>query len=408
MSAKYQLHSHALSWSIAKYTTDVPLATDNKKKFKIKAITEIKESLNATKSKLDDEFKKRDFSRYWSQCDPFKSEKYIVSKVGQTFNVSNAWLKCFEIIMSYKLVDHITDEKKSTFLHFDNAAFPGSFVIATHHLVNTLFQQWAGKYVWKASSLIEKNKLNSDPLEDKYALYENYRNHWLMHEKNNGDVLVESNQKDFCEQLGNRVDLYTSDLGFDVSSDYNNQEYLQMPANIGQILTGLLTLRKGGCLITKQYTIFEPTTIAVMYATASFFDEFFIHKPYTSREANSETYLVGKGFKGGVYFDHPYIKAMMSIATGQAPKEISFIDASLYPKEYLSTIVKAARELARVQSDKINSDIERSNNAIKKGNYVFDEYQKNIAPTIIEWYKLCPILPIEKILNMKDSFRQAR
>jgi hypothetical protein len=67
-----------------------------------------------------------------------------------------------------------------------------------------------------------------------------------MHDNNNGDVLVEANQVDFCKQLGGKVDLYTSDLGFDVSSDYNNQELIQLPANIGQILTGLLTLKKGG------------------------------------------------------------------------------------------------------------------------------------------------------------------
>lgn len=406
------MHSVFKSWQI-KHEDNV-LSTDNEKKYRIKSLDSCKIELAATKSKLDDEYKNDKFAKYWNNCDPFKYEKTTVAYIGDTINVSNAWLKCFEIIQAYGLVNSIKDVHKTEFLHFDNAAFPGSFVIATHHLINTLYSKFAGKYMWRASSLLEANNQNSAPLEDKYGLYGTYGNHWLMHANNNGDVLIEENQLDFYKQLNQQVDLYTSDLGFDVSSDYNNQELIQLPANIGQILTGLLTLKKGGSLITKQYTTFEPALVAIMYATSYFFDEFYLCKPYTSRMANSETYLVGKGFKGAD-IEHPYIKAMFDRISNRIPINVPMFDAHSYPKEYLKLIIKSAKELTTSQIEKLDADIKRVNKCIAskyrghpRDNPVIKDFYDSVSSLIDEWYQVCPILPIsnEKKLKMKDALHQ--
>ena len=404
------MHSVFKSWRL-EHGDDI-LPTDNLKKYRIKSLDVCKVDLADTKSKLDYEYQKNKFAAYWSNFDPFKYEKATVAYIGNTVNVSNAWLKCFEIILAYDLIKSI--DELDAFLHFDNAAFPGSFVIATHHLVNTLYPKVSSKYTWRASSLLNANDQNAAPLEDKYGLYKNYKEKWLMHEGNNGDVLIESNQLDFKEQIGEQVDLYTSDLGFDVSSDYNNQELIQLPANIGQILTGLLTLKKGGSFITKQYTTFEPATVAIMYATAHFFDEFYLCKPYTSRMANSETYLVGKGFRGAT-LDHPYIKAMFDRISDRVPINAPIFDASLYPKTYLAMIIKSAKDLTASQIEKLDADIERVNKCLvnrhkgnPRDNTIVVDFYESIEPLIKEWYQVCPILPIpqEKKLNMNDALRQ--
>ncbi len=406
------MHSGFKTWRL---THGDILPTNNTKKYRIKSLDTCKQELSATKSQLDDEYKKYKFSAYWSNFDPFKYEKATVAYTGNTVNVSNAWLKCFEIILAYDLIGAINNEDVREYIHFDNAAFPGSFIIATHHLVNTLYPKVAGKYLWRGSSLLNANEQDSEPLEDKYKLYENYKNNWLMHENNNGDVLVEANQLDFQKQVGGQIDLYTSDLGFDVSSDYNNQESLQLPANVGQILIGLLTLKKGGSFITKQYTTFEPATVSVMYAVSYFFDEFYLCKPYTSRMANSETYLVGKGFKGGADLDHPYIKAMFDRIADRIPIKLPIFDASLYPKQYLASIIKSAKDLTATQIEKLDADIARVNKCLTsrykgnpRNNPVVEEFYESIEDVLVEWYKVCPILPIanEKKLNMKDAFRQ--
>ena len=407
MATKHSLFKeYSLKLSISDSKTAVILNKDiilNKKKYRISELDTEKDKLAAIKSKLDIEYKKPRFAAYWSNFDPFKYEKANIAQIGNTSNVSNAWVKCTELINAFDLANPLTNVRKKTFMHFDNAAFPGSFIVATHHLINTLYKKFAGKYLWRASSLLEANAQAAVPLEDKYGLYANFQDKWLMHKKNNGDVLNEANQIDFCDQLGNSVDLYTSDLGFDVSSDYNNQELMQLPANIGQILTGLLTLKKGGSLITKQYTAFEPTTISVMYAVSHFFDEFYLCKPYSSRMANSEMYLIGKGFHGGVYLTHPYIKALFDRISGRVPIDIPLFGYDDYPQEYLDIVIKSAVEMTALQSNKLDLDIKRTNQCLSnnykgppKDSPPVKEFYTSAESLIVEWYGLNPILPIER------------
>lgn len=382
-------------------------------KYRIKSLDALKIKLSTTKSQLDKAHAQKAFSGYWREFDPFKQEKDIIVKLGNTYNVSNAWIKCYEILLYYGLLPDKLKHKD--FLHFDNAAFPGSFIVSTHHLIMTKYE-WNDKYQWTGSSLIESNDFTTTQLEDKYGLYANYKSKWLMNLHNNGDVLVEDNQRDFHKQIGGKVDLYTSDLGFDVSSDYNNQEMIQAAANIGQILSGLMTLRVGGGFITKQYMTFEPITLSIMYATSFFFEEFYLCKPYSSREANSETYLVGKGFKGGATFEHPYIMAMMDRISKRVPIDVPLFDAKDYPPKYLSDIIKASTNIFNAQIDKINSDLARSSKCLSnyyRGNFshnpVVQEFRKEEEQKIASWYFYNPLHPIDnsKRLNMKDALSQA-
>ena len=454
-------HSSANKWLLSN-TDKKPIKINTTKKYRFKQLDELKKQLDESKSKLDDEYKKYKFSVFWANCDPFKYEKQTVAMIGCTLNVSNAWVKCFELVRSFELVENIKINKD--FLHFDNAAFPGSFIVATHHLIDTLFKDFAYKYQWRGSCLLNANEQNTNPLEDKYKLYANYKNNWLMSENNNGDVLNEDNQLDFYKQLHGKVDLYTSDLGFDVSADYNNQEKIQHQANIGQILSGLLTLKKGGCFITKQYTTMEPTTIAIMYAAASFFDEFYLCKPFTSRMANSETYLIGKGFKydadtietciltanpdaptdpdtsktskttsskatktkkrdsinkhsndNNDIINHPYIKAMFDKITGRKHIDIPIFDANQYPDKFIKKIIEATEELTELQISKLDLDIIRCNKCINgrfngkpRDDPIINEFYDSVESKIAEWYKLNPILPITNKLDMVDALYQEK
>jgi hypothetical protein len=301
-------------------------------------------------------------------------------------------------------------------MHFDNGALPGASIAATHHVANTIYREHSGKYIWRASSLLEVNSLG-----DTYGLYKNYKQNWLMHTGNDGDILREDNLYDFCEQLGNQVDLYTSGLCFDDIADHEDHEdhkdheLVHLPSNIGQILAGLFTLRKGGSFVIKQHTAFEPSTISVIFAAAHFFEEFYLCKPYSSRSTTSETYLVGKGFKGGVYFNHPYIRAMMLRMTGIINKEIPIFTSTVYPKGYLLSIVKAIKSLAETQTEKINTDIELTNKCANANtsnqleeNATVKAFHKTLEPTIIKWFTDNPVLPISdnKKLKMIDAFGQ--
>lgn len=390
----------------------------NETKYKIKSLYSLKEKLSAAKSQLDSFFDSKDgsplsrhFPRYWKEFDPLREAKDTVALMSNNYNISNAWLKCYELISYYELFGGF----KGKFIHFDNAAFPGSFLLATHHYASTINDSI--QYVWKASSLLDINEETQTPLEDKYGLYEFYADNWLMNDKNNGDVLVEGNQRDFYKQIGGKVNLYTSDLGFDVSADYNNQELIQLPANIGQIISGLVTLAKGGSFITKQYTYFESITVSIIYAAATFFKEFYICKPYSSREANSEVYLVGKGFKGFDTdpFENEYILAMLDRIKHKS--QVPLFDPKQYPKEFLNMIVTSATNIYEAQIAKINHDIESIKQCVSSAfrgptsqNPMVVEFIKAEEPKIESWYYHSPIKPIDtsKRLRMKDALGQRK
>lgn len=373
----------------------------NNIKYRINELDKIKKELSESKNKLDEKFNK-EFKKYWKRFDPFFREKKVVPILGNTNNVTNAWLKCYEILIYFDLIPKNTNDE---FLHFDNAAFPGSFVLATHHLVKTKYKDL--NYNWVASSLHDINESNKHPLEDSYGLYKNYKDKWLMSETNNGDVLLRKNQEDFYNKLNNKVSLYTSDLGFDVSSDYNNQELLQLPANIGQIISGLLTLKKGGCFITKQYMNFEPITISIIYATSQFFEEFYICKPVTSREANSETYLVGKGFKKPVDLNHPYIIAMLDRIENDLEKPL--FKKSNYPKNFIKDIVDISDTIFGDQIKKLNFSVEQVELSIKNAtdninlNPIVTKYNESINAEIENWYSKYNILPISNNDKLNTS-----
>eukprot|EP00276_Gloeochaete_wittrockiana_P005361 CAMPEP_0184669880 /NCGR_PEP_ID=MMETSP0308-20130426/79513_1 /TAXON_ID=38269 /ORGANISM="Gloeochaete witrockiana, Strain SAG 46.84" /LENGTH=92 /DNA_ID=CAMNT_0027116359 /DNA_START=20 /DNA_END=295 /DNA_ORIENTATION=- len=56
-------------------------------------------------------------------------------------------------------------------------------------------------------------------------------------------------------------------------------------------------LRKGGDFVCKIFDIYRPFNVGLFYLLYRHFDRVAIFKPLTSRPANSERYVVCKGFK---------------------------------------------------------------------------------------------------------------
>ena len=392
-------------------TEKKPLLPKNTKKYNVSSMMKLKKQLANEKNLLDDEFKKQNFGKFWREFDPFKKEKKLVAHLGNTYNISNAWLKCYEMLIDLELLPDDTDD----FLHFDNAAFPGSFMLATRHAIYTK-HSWKKNYRWVASSLINQNELNADPLEDKYKLYQNYPDNWLMTSEYDGDVLNRDVQQHFHDELKNQVDLYTSDIGFDVSNDYNNQELIQLPVHIGQIISGLLTMKKGAHFIVKQYMFFESNTISIIYGLSQLFEEFYICKPYTSREANSETYLVGKGFlQDSLTLEHPFVSAMFERIENKDKFSVPLFDWKQYPSKFKKQIVASAKEIFTRQIKKISLDIQRVNKCIKQRvkdapwkHPVVKEFHTSIEPDLEKWHTDMNISPIKTSnrLHMFDLYRQ--
>jgi hypothetical protein len=153
-----------------------------------------------------------------------------------------------------------------------------------------------------ANSLIRAIDGKKDPTGDRYGIFENNRDHWVMGERHNGDVTdidtIEIIEDQLFSVNPNGVDLYTSDIGIDVSDDYKHQEELNTLENLGQIILGLKLLKQHGNMFIKVYTYFTDYNLSLLVILRLVFDFMYIAKPLTSKPTNSEVYLVCKGYRG--------------------------------------------------------------------------------------------------------------
>lgn len=201
--------------------------------------------------------------------------------------VTNAWLKTYEMFVTEKIV-----HKTNKYIAFFNANAPGTSSMAFEYYMNKFHMDTCMD--WVASSLI-----GDGALTDTYGIIHDTKEKWLMHENNNGDVTDIKNILDFKDQLHNKfgrgVDLYFSDIGIE-ATNFDLEEHNEIKEVLGQNITGLLTLKTGGILITKQRNFITPFNISMLSFYSSKFKSFSIVKPKTSRALNSEVYIIGKGY----------------------------------------------------------------------------------------------------------------
>jgi len=274
---------------------------------------QMNDRLNLAKAQLDI-IPDNSYVKINQTLDLYRNLRTIMSKKYHMFDATNASLKMYELLVQMGLVN-CADLADKALNSFSNAELPGAFIIAINYYLKakclgTQFNWLASSYLPAAAAAVG----NVTILEDKFKLYETNRDRWLMGPRPNalpvdmadisGDVTEPNTvmtlgigiKKRFENTMG--AVLYTSDAGIDVSADYAGQEANTSAINYGQIISGFLTLTKGGNFVVKQYTFFAPFSRSLIGLVAAFFEEAYITKPATSRPGNSEIYLVGKGFKG--------------------------------------------------------------------------------------------------------------
>lgn len=313
------------------------------------------------KNPLDD-IPPKEYNRISQELDLYNGLKRHLS--GRMPFVTNATLKMHEMLSELDLLGH---EVRA----FLNAELPGAFVVALQNFVE-MMPGSKPNVDWVASSyapVIKDSGPASKILGDKYGMYSKYRKNWLMGPRPNalpdgvaevdGDVTnvmtVVLLASAVHTRFGAGATLYTSDAGIDVSDDYNRQEEKTLLLNFGQVICGLFSLAPGGCLITKQYSYFLPASRELIMLVSACFEEVYIVKPVTSRPANSEIYLYGKGFLG---MDAKLVKAIIGVFKNKNNNPAAPIFKNKLPtddhfssslRKIDNTLLKTAKEMALLQ-----------------------------------------------------------
>jgi len=174
------------------------------------------------------------------------------------------------------------------------------------------------------------------------------------------------------------LDFITADGGFDFSIDFNSQEELSYRIIFSEIVSALYLLKKGGDFVCKLFDIHSLITVKFIFILTNHFDNVFITKPFTSRSANSEKYLVCKGFTG---IDSNYIELLfLYIQNWDVMKNslLSFIDV---PEHFIRRLYIYNNITTLHQIKNINYTLDLIDNNIQNKKEII-EYQTSKA---IDW-----------------------
>lgn len=362
--------------------------------------------LRATKSLIDRPYK--DQPKQWSAVTRRYEPSYgIVAHLRDNvkmYRPTTAAAKIYELLTTFH--DRIFNPSMKSVVVFDNASLPGAFIVAVNHYIRTRVQHITD-YQWYASSLIERTVQNPRPLNDDFNLLANYPDRWVMG-SGDGDLTSDDQQQIFHDdrRVGGLVNVYLSDAGLNVEWNYNEQETIHSPINLGQIVSALATLAPGGTSITKQYTYYTPFTISIMGLLTRVFDDVYITKPLASKPDNSETYLVCIGYVGRTKAAD-VIKIMrdrLRGATIYTPQSALVPMLPLFQKgcisnTFIDAVITSSTHFTNTQMAKIQDNIR-----------LFDEGKHNETPACVDnitkmWIAANPAVRMDPKyqLNVADS-----
>lgn len=263
----------------------------------IEELYQIKTELNNTKSKLND-YCLIQWNEHTRKRNKAGSVQwYIHQKIEPEF-MTQAWCKFYEIVSSFPLIPQIAiSEGSFTSVHLCEA--PGAFVTSLNHWLKTRVP--TVNWDWIATSLnpyYEGNTTERMITDDRFIMHT--LEHWNFGPYNTGNIMDLENLDSIIEdcKTRNKVFLVTADGSVDCSDDPGEQERMVAHLHFCETATALHILSEGGSFLLKMFTVFEQTSVSLLYLLAACFDSIHMFKPATSKEGNSEAYVVCLGFKG--------------------------------------------------------------------------------------------------------------
>ncbi len=186
----------------------------------------------------------------------------------------------------------------------------------------------------------------------------------------------------YCaEKYKNTMDILTADGGFDFSLDFNQQENMATQLIFCEVFYALVMQKQGGSFILKIFDVFHKTTVDILYILSYYYNNVSIMKPYTSRVANSEKYIICQGFKLGdsQSLIHQFTTIFPSLLNGVLSSFLSF-NHDLY---YLNRIEEMNAMVSFQQIENITSTLSIITN--HRNTEKLEQYKRANVNKCIAW-----------------------
>jgi 23S rRNA U2552 (ribose-2'-O)-methylase RlmE/FtsJ len=278
--------------------------------------------------------------------------------------LSRAYFKFQEIIIEHDLVDN----SRKSIRYAGLAEGPGGFVECFINHRRSCFQDTYDHIycitLKSGTTGLNGSSRNATPEWNKIQklLSERKRtkaNVVLSYGKDGtGDLYNLENILHFRDKVlndGGQVDIVSGDGGLDYSVNFNFQEQLSFHLIFCEVVSAFTVLKSGGCFVLKIFDINTSNTLQMLFLLSNYFEKMVITKPYTSRPANSEKYLVCKGFTG---ISQEYLNKLFQIIkawdiTKKNSKYVDNIFAMKVPPYFKKNIMNYCNYISKIQIENI-------------------------------------------------------
>lgn len=126
------------------------------------------------------------------------------------------------------------------------------------------------------------------------------------------------------------------------------------------ILTHIITLNVvflGGTFIFKLFTIFEHSTVSLLYLINHLFGEVNIYKPVTSRQGNSEVYAICLHYKGNSGIDE-FLPVLKSAYGTELYGKLSLFPREAIPDSFVKQVEECQSYFCSIQCQVIHNNLQ--------------------------------------------------
>jgi len=282
-----------------------PIIMPLKKKDEVYSLEELEKSgitfdnreMVATSKKLEKKIKE-----YYSESNIKKMEKYRgLPKVRRFFDyeirdelknilhtkITNAWVKMYEILITYKFFD-----SKDTVNTFHLCEHPGAFIFATKHYIEKKLNK-KHNFVFQSLRPGKNPKIfKPDPRLVKY-----HSDKLDYGDKNTGDITDPDNLRYYRKKYkNNKYQLFTSDCGLDCSKDFTIQETVLYKIFLGAFICAVGLSSQGSNYVFKLFSFNDRNTIELLQLACLFYETVDITRILTTKSASGEIYCVCSNF----------------------------------------------------------------------------------------------------------------
>ncbi|KAK2575014.1 hypothetical protein KPH14_008761 [Odynerus spinipes] len=365
----------------------------------------LKDQLNEVKNRLNS-YNLNEWHMHTSKRNKAGQVHHRVRRDIRPEFLTQAWCKFYEILSFFDVVpqDEISKNYNCfTSVHLCEA--PGAFVTSLNHWLktNTDF-----KWNWLATTLnpyYEGNPLSRMINDERFIRHT--LDHWDFGEDNTGNLMNLKNLDKLVEKakVNDDVLLITADGSIDCVDVPGEQEIVVSHLHYCETVAALHLLNKGGSFVIKIFTTFEHTSVCLLYLLSCCFYKVFVTKPATSKEGNSETYVVCMNFKGYAYVA-PYLQTLRKYYESGS-KAAMFCKKDIHPY-FIAKVINCAEFFKKIQTCVIMSNIITFSSNNEVDDRVVEEVkviQELVAEKYINDCKLKQLPPDCEIVG-KDELRK--